>query len=259
MSDLHDFPDVAENYDSYVEAFGGRKGWEKFYLKLAKTHGAGGVIDIACGTGALAVPLAKKGFDVTACDISEAMVEVARRKLEAAGLDAHIFAADMTDFDAGRQFSLAIIARSGFMHLTTPAQQRRALLTIRRHLAPGGVLTLNTFQPWPRIQAQQMDTGPEDYSLRVEYVNAKNQRERIYNAIGYDPDTQVMRGNWKFETLDEAGRVIDTRIRPLAMRQTYTQEMKYLCELCGYEIMECGRRDEVGGHIIWLLKKDGES
>jgi len=256
MNDLHDFPDVAENYDFYVNAISTYKdrGWERFYLKLAKTYGAGGVIDIACGTGVLAVPLAKKGFDVTACDISEAMVAVTRRKLEAAGLSAPVFAADMTDFDAGRQFSLAIIARSGFMHLTAPAQQRRCLLTIKKHLLPGGVLTLNTFQPWPQAQAEQMDAGPDDYTLRVEYVNAKGQRERIYNAIGYDLDTQIMRGSWKFETLDNAGRVIDTRVRPIAMRQTYTQEMKYLCELCGFEVVECERRGEVGGHLIWLLK-----
>ncbi|MCL1952089.1 MAG: class I SAM-dependent methyltransferase [Oscillospiraceae bacterium] len=256
MMDLHDFPDVAENYDSYVQAISTYhgSGWERFYLKLAKAYGAGGVLDIACGTGALAVPLAQKGFDVTACDISEAMVAVTRRKLEAAGLSARTFAADMTEFDAGRQFSLAIIARSGFMHLTTPEQQRRALLTIKQHLIPGGVLTLNTFQPWPSAQAEQINTGPGDYTLRVEYINASNQKERIYNAIGYDPDTQIMRGNWKFETLDEAGQIIDTRVRPIAMRQTYTQELKYLCELCGYEILECERRKEVGGHIMWLLR-----
>ena len=252
--DLHDFTDVAENYDYYLQALGQPKDFERFYLKLAKTYGAGGVIDIACGTGALAVPLAKKGYDVTACDISEAMVAVTRRKLDAAGLNARTFVADMTDFDAGRKFSLAIIARSGFMHLTTPEQQRAALLTIKRHLTPGGVLTLNTFQPWPKAQAEQIDTGPEDYSLRTEYVNAQGKRERIYNAIGYDPDTQVMRGNWKFETLDDAGKVIDTRVRPLAMRQTYTQEMKYLCALCGYEIVECERRAQLGGNIIWLLR-----
>ncbi|MDR2687699.1 MAG: class I SAM-dependent methyltransferase, partial [Oscillospiraceae bacterium] len=212
------------------------------------------VLDIACGTGALAVPLAQQGFDVTACDISQAMVAVTRRKLEAAGLQARTFAADMTEFDAGRQFSLAIIARSGFMHLTTPERQRGALLTIKKHLVPGGALTLNTFQPHPSAQAEQMGAGPEDYTLRAEYVNAENKRERIYNAIGYDMDTQIMRGSWKFETLGEDGNVTDTRVRPIAMRQTYTQELKYLCELCGYEILECGRRGEVGGHVIWLLR-----
>jgi hypothetical protein len=56
-------------------------------------------------------------------------------------------------------------------------------------------------------------------------------------AENYDPVTQVMSGNWKFETLDENGNVIAERIRPVKQRQTYRQEMKYLLELCGYEIV----------------------
>ena len=164
----------------------------------------------------------------------------------------------MVNFDAKRTFSLAIIARSGFMHLTTPEQQRETLLTIKKHLAPDGVLSLNTFQPHPEYQAQQMRTGPEDYSLRTEYINSEGKRERIYNAIGYDHATQIMSGNWKFETLDEKGNVIDTRIRPLVMRQTYTQEMRYLCELCGYEIVECDYQAAAGNSLIWILKKREE-
>jgi len=54
--DLHDYKDVAENYDSYVEAMlGSNEGYEgflDFYLELARQYGSGGVVDIACGTGA---------------------------------------------------------------------------------------------------------------------------------------------------------------------------------------------------------------
>ena len=47
-----------------------------------------------------------------------------------------------------------------------------------------------------------------------------------------------MHGNWKFETYDESGKIIAERIRPLTMRQTYRQEMKWLIELCGFEIVD---------------------
>ncbi len=56
-------------------------------------------------------------------------------------------------------------------------------------------------------------------------------------AISYDPYTQIMSGNRKFETLDENGAVIEERVRPLKMRQTYRQEMTYLLELTGFEIV----------------------
>ena len=261
--DLHDYKDVAENYDLYLDVMyreqDNYKGFQDFYLDLARQHGQSGVIDIACGTGAVLLHLAKAGINIDGTDLSEAMCDVARAKAEQLGLDLNIFSANMTDFQAPRKYSLAIIARSGFMHLLTPAEQRTALLNIREHLTDGGILTLNTFAPFPPIQAAQMRTTPDDYTFRLEYVNAQGQRERIYNAITYNPATQVMHGNWKFETLDEAGNVIAERIRPLAMRQTYNQELLYLLELCGFEVLarygDYYRSEKDTGRYVWVLRK----
>ena len=91
------------------------------------------------------------------------------------------------------------------------------------------------------MQAQQMQTTPDDYSFRLEYVNADGNREKIYNAITYNPYTQQMYGNWKFEEYNEAGEVIATRIRPLLMRQTNRHEMFLLAELCGFEVLDIFR------------------
>ncbi|MBP3205544.1 MAG: hypothetical protein J6M66_08995 [Lachnospiraceae bacterium] len=106
-----------------------------------------------------------------------------------------------------------------------------------------------------------MKTRETDYSFRLEYTNKQGQHEKIYNAISYDPYTQIMSGNWKFEVLDDQGNVIEERIRPLKMRQTYRQEMKYLLELTGYEIvdifggyhMESGNRS--AKNVIWCVRK----
>ena len=129
------------------------------------------------------------------------------------------------------------------MHLTDQKLQIDALKNIREQLLPGGILTFNTFDPWPAMQAEQMATGPDDYSFRLEYINSDGNREKIYNAISYNPYTQQMFGNWKFETYDEEGNVIDERIRPLLMRETYRAEVFLLAELCGFEVLEIGRID----------------
>ncbi len=263
--DLHDFRDVAENYDRYLEVMyeteNHYENFQEFYYELAKQYGQGGVIDIACGTGAVLLDLAKRGIAVDGSDLSEEMCRVAAAKSEALGLRLNIFPADMTTLSPGRTYSLAIIARSGFMHLPTPALQRAALLNIRNLLDDGGILTLNTFDPLPFTQAAQMSTSPEDYKFRLEYVNREGRREKIYNAITYDPVTQIMRGNWKFETLDDAGNVIGERVRPLTMRQTYRQEMRYLSELCGFEVVEVYRdyqwnpADGRPSPLIWIFRK----
>ncbi len=267
--DLHDYKDVAENYDRYLEVMcengNNYDGFAGFYTELAKRYGSGGIIDIACGTGAVVLALAEQGIIADASDLSEEMCAVARRKAQEKGFKLRIFPGDMTNFDAGRTYSLAIIARSGFMHLPTPEIQRAALLNIRRQLCEGGILTLNTFDPLPFMQAEQMKNTDGEYSFRLEYKNADGKREKIYNSISYDPVTQILRGNWKFETLDDEGNVIEERIRPLTMRQTYRQEMKWFIELCGFEIIDLysgykfRHADELApSDLVWVLRKTAD-
>ena len=271
--DLHDYRDVAENYDRYLEVMYAHddhhEHFQEFYLDLAQRYGAGGVVDVACGTGAVLLYLAERGIDVDGTDLSEEMCRVAAGKAEAMGLRLNIMPADMTVFSSGRKYSLAIIARSGFMHLPTQELQIRALTNLREQLLPGGILTLNTFDPWPPMQARQMQTTEEDYSFRLEYVNSAGNREKIYNAITYDPYSQQMRGNWKFEEYNAEGEVIGTRIRPLLMRQTTRWEMRLLAKLCGFEVMDIyrgynGDKEDLSdlstaakyrGNLIWILRR----
>ena len=260
--DLHDYADVAMNYDSYLPEVVKNTyyldNFEEFHLSLAEKHASQGVLDIACGTGALTLPLVKAGYNVTAFDLSAPMVDITRKKLLKENFSADLFVANMTDFKIDRKFSLAIIARSGFMHLLTAKEQRQTFLNIKDHLTDGGILTFNHFQPYPVIQAKQMQSSPDDYSFRAEYINNEGKKERIYEAHTYDYISQIMRGNWKFETLDNDGSISDIRIRPQAMRHTYRQEMEYLLELCGYEVMDVYNNyccDAATNNFIWVVKK----
>lgn len=273
--DLHDYKDVAENYDRYLEVmyrdFDAHEGFQDFYLELAKKYGKDGMIDVACGTGAVLLYLAEHGIIADGTDLSEEMCRVCSDKAAAKNLNLRIFAGNMTDFDAGRKYSLVIIARSGFMHLPDQKSQIAALKNMARHLVPSGILTLNTFDPWPAVQAQQINTKPDDYSFRLEYVNSEGHREKIYNAISYNPWTQIMSGNWKFETYDDEGNVIGERVRPLKMRQTYRWEMFLLAELCGFEVVDIyrgykGDKEDLNdpmsaakyqSNLIWILRKRG--
>jgi len=272
--DLHDYKDVAENYDRYLDVmynqeFDKHEGFQEFYLELAKKYGKDGVIDVACGTGAVLLYLAEHGILADGTDLSEEMCRVCEKKVRDKNLDLRIFSGNMTDFDAGRKYSLVIIARSGFMHLPDQKSQIAALENLGCHLVSGGILTLNTFDPWPQVQAQQINTKPDDYSFRLEYVNSEGRREKIYNAISYNPWTQIMSGNWKFETYDDAGNVIGERIRPLTMRQTYRWEMFLLAKLCGFEVVDIyrgykGDKEDLNdpmsaskyqSNLIWILRK----
>jgi 2-polyprenyl-3-methyl-5-hydroxy-6-metoxy-1,4-benzoquinol methylase len=99
--DLHDYADVAQNCDRFLpevvnDAY--LKGFEEFHLSLAGKYGKDGVLDIACGMGALTIPLVKAGYDVTALDLSAPMVEVTRDKLQVEGLKTDVFVANMYEY-----------------------------------------------------------------------------------------------------------------------------------------------------------------
>lgn len=269
--DLHDYKDVAENYDLYVQAMEdptqGVFSTEmliQFHLELAERSGSDGILDIGCGTGITLLPLIEKGYRVTGVDISQPMIDLVEEKLaqlpEATSALAGTICAGMEDFQTDQRYSLAMIPRTGFMHLLTPELQRKALLNIQRHLTPGGILTLNTFYPNHRIMLNQMASTLDDAYHRVTYTNHQGNEEKIYNATTYDPETQVMSGKWLFEEYNQAGELIGKRERPLKMRYTYKQEMIYLFELCGFKVKEiygsyAQDQAKYPGSLIWIVEK----
>ena len=170
--DLHDFEDVAQNYDLYPDVMYKNEekpnGFPDFYLDFAKAYGQEGVIDIACGTGAVLLYLAQHGIRADGTDLSEAMCRVADRKAKQMGFDLNIFPADMTTFRSERKYSCAIIARSGFMHLPTPALQRAALLKIR-----GNRKRSTTRSPTIRLRRSCAATGSLRRRMKTETLRRK--------------------------------------------------------------------------------------
>lgn len=201
--DLHDYRDVAENYDRYLEVMyehdNHHEHFQEFYLELARKYGSGGIVDVACGTGAVLLYLAEHGMAADGTDLSEEMCRVAAKKAEAMGLKLNIFPADMTAFSSGRKYSLAIIARSGFMHLPDQRLQEAALRNLRDQLLPGGILTLNTLIPGRRCRRHRWE-----------------QRRRI-----------ILSG-WSISTARETGRRSITRspIIPIRSRCTGTGSLR---------------------------------
>ncbi len=121
-----------------------------FYLSLAGRTG-GPVLDVGGGTGRVALPLVRAGFDAVSLDLAPSMLAVARAKLASEGevvaSRVRFIEADMTEFDVGAGFGLAVIPFRGFQALLEPAQQRSCLASIHRHLRPGGVLAFHLFDP----------------------------------------------------------------------------------------------------------------
>lgn len=121
------------------------------YLALAERTG-GPVLELAAGSGRLAVPLAAAGNRVTAVDLDPAMLARGRAFAARDGVAEDRLAfveADLLDLrlpEAGR-YGLAFIALNSLMILRSRDAQRRAFRTLAAHLAPGGVAVVDVWLP----------------------------------------------------------------------------------------------------------------
>jgi SAM-dependent methyltransferase len=137
MTALDEYDD-AVRYDA---EYGGIDDAARFFLSLAESCGLR-VLDLGCGTGRLAIPLARRGKEVTGIDRSPAMLAHAATK--AGPLSVRWVAGDFRSYDLGREFDLVIACGHAFQALLTEADQLAFLRCARRHLAAGGVLAFDT-------------------------------------------------------------------------------------------------------------------
>lgn len=134
---------AADVYDALAPAYDVLTGsyphdrWLARLEQLAVQNGLTGrrVLDVACGTGASFLPLLARGYDVTACDISEAMLERARGKAP----HAHIHRADMRQLGVLGAFDLITCLDDALNYLTDEDEFEAALRGFAQNLAPGGV------------------------------------------------------------------------------------------------------------------------
>jgi SAM-dependent methyltransferase len=144
------------------------------YLALADRAG-GAILELAAGSGRLAVPLAEAGHTVTGVDRDRAMLDRARARARAAGAEAAdrltMVEADLVGLTlpSAGEYGLAFIALNSLLVLPGRAAQRSALRALADHLAPGGLAVVDVWIPdaedlgrfdgrisleWPRLDPE---------------------------------------------------------------------------------------------------------
>ena len=135
---------LAPLYDAFTAGYA-HEAWLANVDALVRSHGVvpGRVLDVGCGTGKSFLPLRSRGWEVTACDLSPAMVARAKAKLPPQEA-ARVSVADMRRLpDALGQFDLVTCLDDGLNHLLSPADLNAAMCSMASRLRPGGLLVFD--------------------------------------------------------------------------------------------------------------------
>ena len=202
------------SYDLFNESVhqnGPVKGDIDFYVSCAQEFGAP-VLELATGTGRVLWPIAAAGFEIIGLEISETMLAQARpkaaRETSATRGRVRFCQMDMTAFELGERFRLALVPFRAFHHLTLADQQRRALNCINRSLDPGGHLVVDLLDPRldycvPGAPPLVTDRIVKDLSTGHTVVR------RVVERIN-DPVRQIFTEIFRIEELDDYGRRLDS-------------------------------------------------
>lgn len=131
---------LAPSYEAFTLGFGYQyETWTATLLARAEAEGLQGdrLLDVACGTGFSFTPLLERGWQVTGCDLSPAMVEAARAKV---GDRAELHVADMRELPNFGEFDLVWSINSAMNYLLSTDELTATLAGMRRNLAPQGVI-----------------------------------------------------------------------------------------------------------------------
>ena len=236
-----------------------------FYVDAAR-NANGPVLELGCGTGRVALPIAEAGIDIVGLDSSGGMLDAAhakaerlapegRRSLAPRGGTLTLVQADMRDFSLDQDFALVIIPFRGFLSLLTVEDQTSALQNIKRHLAPGGKLVFNIFVP-------DLDRLTQDGDVPYHYSDVTDPDTGtplvLWNQSSYDNHNQVIDTRMIIEELDGAGAVARRLYRDFQLRYVHRWEMHHLLELCGFEVLdlygdfERSPFDETSTEMVWV-------
>lgn len=205
--------DMAILYDS----FNGHGPDTAFYLALEAEPCR--VLDLGCGTGALALALAERGHAVTGLDPAPGMLDVARAKDKANRV--RWIAGDARDFALGETFDLIIMTGHVFQVFLDDAETLAVLSCARRHLAEGGRLVFESRNPpakawqgWTEEQTRERTDVPGIGPVEVYY----QVRETWEDFVRFDAvftllesgERRISESTLRFPDRDTIAQLLDT-------------------------------------------------
>ena len=230
-----EYMSIAELYD-HVVPYQERQD-VGFFVEAARESG-GPVLELGSGTGRVLIPTAQAGIEVTGLDLSPHMLAVCREHLKSEPEAVHsrvkLVEGDMRQFELSRTFKLVTLPFRPFQHLTTVEEQLACLGCIRRHLAEGGKLILDIFNP--SVESLVRQNFGEEMSDEPEFSMPDGRRViRRHSVVSRDRTRQINYVELIYYVTYPDGRE-ERLVQAFPMRYFFRFEAEHLLERAGFEV-----------------------
>jgi SAM-dependent methyltransferase len=222
-----EYMSIAELYD-YVVPYRERPD-VAFFVEAAK-ESSGPVLEVGCGTGRVLIPTARAGVEITGLDLSPHMLEVCRGRLKAEPEEVQsrvrLVQGDMRQFELSQAFKLVTLPFRPFQHLTMVEEQLACLGCIHRHLAEGGKLILDIFNP--KLEALVRTDFGEEISEEPEFSMPDGRRViRRHKVVSRDVPNQINHVELVYYVTHPDGRQ-ERLVQAFPMRYLFKFEAEHL-------------------------------
>lgn len=214
-------------YDKENEAW---KSESTLLLRWAKRQ-QGTIIDLACGTGRMTIPLAQAGFNVIGVDYHQAMLKQAEDKATQLNLKLTWLEQDCTKLDLPFKARLIYSIGNSFQHFLTNDQQDGFLASAHTHLEQGGVLIFGARFP---AADELLQPSEEEYWRSYE---DNGLQVNLFTISNYDSIKQIQHYVTIRRYQNAKGEIVAETKTNIQLRYTYPQEMERLLEKHGFTVL----------------------
>ena len=230
---------MSTEYDSlasiYDYEWGDLKGDIEFAAELAEEYGPP-ILELAVGTGRIAIPLAEKGFEITGIDNSAEMLKICEEKIkllpDPSKLSVEL--GDMSGFSLGRKFKFIFVPFNSFLLLSTKKQQEGCLQSVYNHLEDDGCFMVDIFSPDFKLCAEEKS---DIRFLRHFYFPPEEKVVIQWEYVERNMAEQVLDIDFLYEAYNKKGE-LERFTRHLTMALIFRFEMQMMLEKNGFEVVD---------------------
>jgi ubiquinone/menaquinone biosynthesis C-methylase UbiE len=193
------------------------------------------VLELAVGTGRVAIPLVKAGHRVVGVDYAKDMLAVARMKRDRAGIserDLSLVCADVMRMKLGRKFDWAVLLFNTLLAFPTLEEQDALLTNVVQHLKPGGRFWVDIFQPNLSLLARSRSVNLDPVVFHVPELNRTVFRSTM---VERDPATQIQDVTFHYRWFDDRGAEHNKKVA-FSLTFMFPRELRILLERHGLRI-----------------------